>query len=166
MAELGQGKSASAYEIARNMYRQGGFQSFYRGLGISILGIVPYAGIDLSIYDKLKKIYIKHSNNNPSALTHMMCGAVSGGVAASIVYPLGLLRTRLQGTDVYNLAQGTSTHPYLYPGGVRDVISETFKKEGIQGFYRGLVPSLAKVIPSVSITYICYEEAKKQLNII
>lgn len=76
-----------------------------------------------------------------------------------MVYPLGLIRTRLQ-------AQGTATHAIKYERGTVDVIRVTYAREGLKGFYKGLIPSLVKVVPAVSLSYICYEQAKKQLKIL
>jgi solute carrier family 25 (mitochondrial phosphate transporter), member 23/24/25/41 len=79
-------------------------------------------------------------------------GATSGAFGASVVYPLNVLRTRLQ-------TQGTSMHPARYTG-IWDVAQKTLKNEGPRGFYKGLVPNLLKVAPALSITWIVYERAK------
>ena len=38
-----------------------------------------------------------------------------------------------------------------------DATYQTFKNEGLIGFYRGLGPTLAKVVPAVSISYVVYD---------
>lgn len=48
-----------------------------------------------------------------------------------------LVRTRLQ-------ASGSSGHPERYIG-IGDVIRKTYGRDRWRGFYRGLVPTLAKV---------------------
>ena len=35
----------------------GGARALYRGLGASVLGVIPYSGIKLSTYDRLKRGY-------------------------------------------------------------------------------------------------------------
>lgn len=149
----------SAIRTAATMFKQDGFRAFFRGLGPSLLGIIPYASIDLTAYETLKQTYYQISGDRkPSTAVHLVCGATAGALSATVVYPLGLIRTRLQ-------AQGTSTHQQRYPGGAIDVIRTTYRKESLRGFYKGLSPSLLKVIPAVSISYICYEEAKQRLQI-
>ena len=64
-------------------------------------------------------------------------GSISGGVGATSVYPMNLVRTRLQ-------ASGSTGHPQRYTG-IWDVTLKTYQGEGWRGFYRGLVPTLAKV---------------------
>ena len=41
-----------------------------------------------------------------------------------------------------------------------DASYQTFKNEGIMGFYRGLGPTLAKVVPAVSISYVVYDHVR------
>jgi Mitochondrial carrier protein len=47
-----------------------------------------------------------------------------------------------------------------------DVVGKTYAKEGVLGFYRGLLPTLAKVVPAVSISYVVYEHAKRRYALI
>lgn len=55
-----------------------------------------------------------------------------------------LVRTRLQ-------AQGTPAHPQTYTG-VKDAAYKCFQREGWRGFYKGLTPTLVKVVPAVAIS--------------
>ncbi|CDI87405.1 mitochondrial carrier domain-containing protein, putative [Eimeria praecox] len=43
----------------RAIYREGGFRRLYRGVGPSLLGIIPYAGIDLAVFETLKEAYVQ-----------------------------------------------------------------------------------------------------------
>lgn len=38
------------------------------------------------------------------------------------------------------------------------------KNEGVLGLYRGIAPNFLKVIPAVSISYVIYENVRKQLG--
>jgi len=38
-------------DAAKKIYRQGGLKSFYRGYVPNLIGILPYAGIDLAVYE-------------------------------------------------------------------------------------------------------------------
>lgn len=59
-----------------------------------------------------------------------------------------------------------SSRPPLFSyDGFFDVARKTFQSEGVVGFYRGLVPSLAKVVPAVSISYVVYEHSKRHLGV-
>ncbi|OBZ70029.1 Calcium-binding mitochondrial carrier SAL1 [Grifola frondosa] len=41
----------------------------------------------------------------------------------------------------------------------------TYARDGWRGFYRGLLPTLAKVVPAVSISYVVYESSKRKLGV-
>ena len=151
---------------ASKMWASGGLRSFYRGLPLGIAGIIPYSSIDLGTFELLKRGYIKRKAKRlriaessvevPNYLV-LSFGASSGAFGASLVYPLNLLRTRLQ-------AQGTAAHPQQYDG-FADVVRKTISREGWRGMFRGLLPNLMKVIPSVSISYLVYEKSKTQMGL-
>ena len=65
---------------------------------------------------------IKHEEDAmPSNFALALMGGCSGAIGASAVYPINLLRTRLQ-------SQGTTQHPRTYTG-VLDVTRQTIKGE-------------------------------------
>lgn len=49
--------------------------------------------------------------------------------------------------------------------GMSDVFMKTYQKEGVRGFYKGLLPNLLKVVPAASITYLVYEAMKNTLDL-
>lgn len=137
---------------ARKMWARNGIRSFYRGLTMGLVGMFPYAAIDLGTFEYLKKtlaarrarLYGGHAEDAmQGSFTTAIIGGFSGAIGASAVYPVNLLRTRLQ-------AQGTATHPRTYTG-IVDVTRQTIKGEGFRGLFKGLTPNLLKVVPAVSI---------------
>jgi solute carrier family 25 phosphate transporter 23/24/25/41 len=100
----------------------------------------------MSAFEALKLAYMKSTGNEePGVMALLSFGSISGSVGATSVYPLNLVRTRLQ-------ASGSSGHPQRYTG-VRDVILKTWERDGWRGFYRGLFPTLAKVRYRNSVRY-------------
>ncbi|BFZ62584.1 hypothetical protein YB2330_003685 [Saitoella coloradoensis] len=151
---------------AKKMWSQNGIAGFYRGLPLGMVGIFPYASIDLGLFEGMKRYYIKQTAKRLGCDEHevkannmmvLAIGACSGSIGATLVYPLNLLRTRLQ-------AQGTASHPQTYDGLI-DVTRKTLQKEGYKGLYRGLAPNLMKVAPSVSISYMVYENSKVAMGL-
>jgi solute carrier family 25 phosphate transporter 23/24/25/41 len=132
-----------------------GIKSLYRGLGPSLMGVIPYAGIDLAVYETLKSLYISHTestSNQTSILPLFMCGLASSTCGQVVSYPLSLIRTRLQ-------AQGMEGHPILYSSSV-DAFKKIVSREGVFGLYKGILPNFLKVAPAVSISYVVYEKTK------
>lgn len=149
-------------QTAKELFQKGGIRSFYRGLLIGSAGIFPYSALDLGTFTTMKNWFIKREcKKNPkireedvklSNFKVLSLGALSGTISGTLVYPINLIRTRLQ-------AQGTYAHPSTY-NGFNDVLMKTISKEGYSGLYKGLVPNLVKAVPAVSISYFMYENTK------
>ncbi|CAL9229503.1 unnamed protein product [Arabidopsis halleri] len=145
------GKAPKLWKLTKDIWVQEGPRAFYKGLFPSLLGIIPYAGIDLAAYETLKDLsrtYILQ-DTEPGPLIQLSCGMTSGALGASCVYPLQVVRTRMQ-------ADSSDTT-------MKQEFMKTMKGEGLRGFYRGLLPNLLKVVPAASITYIVYEAMKKNM---
>ena len=95
----------------------------------------------MSTYEALKLTYVRSTGKEePGVMALLAFGSISSSVGATSVYPLNLVRTRLQ-------ASGSSGHPQQYTG-VWDVAVRTWDQGGWRAFYRGLFPTLAKVCPT------------------
>lgn len=88
---------------AKNMYREGGLRTFYRGFVPSMVGIFPFAAIDLGVFDFLKQSYVREQRRlledgmevqKPGVVRTLLYGMLSGMTASLCVYPIGLVRTR------------------------------------------------------------------------
>ncbi|XP_045623015.2 mitochondrial adenyl nucleotide antiporter SLC25A25 isoform X2 [Procambarus clarkii] len=155
------GQYSSIFDAAKKIYRQEGLRSFYRGYIPNLLGIIPYAGIDLAIYETLKKTYVQHhkDNTNPSVFVITACGAFSSSCGQLASYPLALVRTRLQAQVI---APGmVHDMPITMSGLFRHI----FATEGVFGLYRGITPNFMKVAPAVSISYVVYEKCRQALGV-
>lgn len=158
--------NALLFLTAKKMWADGGLRAAYRGLGAGLIGMFPYSAIDIGTFEVLKKSYtrtmaryygIHEDDMHLGNVVTAVLGASSGALGATIVYPLNVLRTRLQ-------TQGTAMHPPTYTG-IADVATKTIRNEGIRGLYKGLTPNLLKVAPALSITWVCYENMKSVLGL-
>ncbi|KAK8148576.1 hypothetical protein G3M48_009740 [Beauveria asiatica] len=153
-------------QTAIKMYADGGIRAGYRGVTMGLVGMFPYSAIDMSTFEFLKKTYRSklakelgcHEDDvEIGNVATGIIGATSGAFGASVVYPLNVVRTRLQ-------TQGTAMHSATY-NGIWDVTQQTIQKEGVRGLYKGLTPNLLKVAPALSITWVVYENSKKVLGL-
>lgn len=151
---------------AKKMWSSSGIRSFYRGLPMGLVGMFPYSALDLTTFEYLKRFITarnakaRHCHEEDAAPGNVMTagiGAFSGALGASAVYPINVLRTRLQ-------SQGTAIHPPTYTG-IWDVTVKTVRGEGIRGLFKGITPNLLKVVPAVSITYVVYDNSKRALGL-
>jgi solute carrier family 25 (mitochondrial phosphate transporter), member 23/24/25/41 len=133
---------------------------------MGLAGMFPYSAIDLFIFESSKNFYLAslakryrcHEEDvQMSNMVTASIGAASGAISATMVYPINLLRTRLQ-------AQGTVLHKATYTG-IVDVTRKTVQNEGWRGLFKGVTPNLLKVAPAVSISYVVYENSKALLGL-
>uniref|UniRef100_A0A6M2DY76 Putative mitochondrial fad carrier protein n=1 Tax=Xenopsylla cheopis TaxID=163159 RepID=A0A6M2DY76_XENCH len=151
------GQYAGIVDAAKKIFAREGLKSFYRGYIPNMLGIIPYAGIDLAVYETLKKKYLKtHSvSEEPNFWLLLACGSASCTLGQVCSYPLALVRTRLQ-------AQVTPTPE---AGTMSGMVKTILQKEGPLGLYRGITPNFIKVMPAVSISYVVYEYSSRALGV-
>ncbi|KAG5982350.1 hypothetical protein E4U55_002016 [Claviceps digitariae] len=158
--------SALVRQTAVKMYADGGVRACYRGVTMGLVGMFPYSAIDMGMFELLKKSYQSYYARStgcheddiaPGNVATGFIGATSGAIGATVVYPLNVVRTRLQ-------TQGTVMHQATYTG-IWDVTQKTIQKEGFRGLYKGLTPNLLKVAPALSITWIVYENSKSVLGL-
>ncbi|XP_034728792.1 calcium-binding mitochondrial carrier protein SCaMC-2-A [Etheostoma cragini] len=153
------GQYSGILNCAKQIFRKEGLAAFYKGYVPNMLGIIPYAGIDLAVYETLKNHYLQHygtNNTNPGMVVLLACGTVSSTCGQLASYPLALVRTRMQAQAA------TGSNQQVTMSGLFKQILQT---EGPTGLYRGLAPNFLKVIPAVSISYVVYEHMKTQLGV-
>lgn len=74
---------------AKEMWRNGGMRTYYRGLTAGLVGVFPYSAIDMSTFEGIKLFWIKYTGREePSVLALLAFGSLSGSVGATTVYPL------------------------------------------------------------------------------
>nr|XP_032814757.1 calcium-binding mitochondrial carrier protein SCaMC-2-like isoform X2 [Petromyzon marinus] len=153
------GQYSGMMDCAKKIFMKEGVIAFYKGYVPNIIGIIPYAGIDLAIYETLKNTWLtKYAKDtaDPGILVLLACGTVSSSCGQVASYPLALIRTRMQ-------AQASMEGgPQLSMVGLfRNIV----KNDGPLGLYRGIAPNFMKVIPAVSISYVVYENLKRVLGV-
>ncbi|KAI1884472.1 hypothetical protein AGOR_G00226740 [Albula goreensis] len=146
-------------DCAKKILMNEGVRAFYRGYVPNTLGIIPYAGIDLAVYETLKNAWLQRycvGTADPGVLVLLGCGTVSSTCGQLASYPLALVRTRMQAQAS---VEGAPKLSML--GQFKHIVSQ----EGVPGLYRGIAPNFLKVIPAVSISYVVYEHMKRGLGV-
>jgi solute carrier family 25 folate transporter 32 len=139
------------FDCIRKIYQLEGIKAFYKGLVPGIFGTI-HGTIQFVSYEQMKDFYAKkfHTTQFSTAMI-LTFSALSKLIAASTTYPYQVVRTRLQ--DQHQKYDG-----------VIDVIKKTYTREGIGGFYKGLVPALYRVVPACCITFVVYEFVLRELK--
>lgn len=71
------GVYSGLWDAVQKTFKKEGVRSFYRGMTPAILGIIPYAAIDLGVFDFLKTLYTTNEKRDPTVFTLLACGAIS-----------------------------------------------------------------------------------------
>lgn len=137
---------------AMSLYRGEGIRGFYRGLIPSLFG-VSHGAIQFMAYEQLKNYFALSirggSKDGLTNLDFLGLSAASKMFAGSITYPYQVVRARLQTYDAGEKYRGAW-----------DVMRKVAKREGIQGFYKGMGPNIVRVLPSTCVTFLVYENVK------
>ncbi|XP_077412089.1 mitochondrial adenyl nucleotide antiporter SLC25A24-like isoform X1 [Vanacampus margaritifer] len=153
------GQYSGMFDCAKTILKKEGVKAFYKGYIPNLLGIIPYAGIDLAVYESLKNAWLSYHTKdsaNPGVLVLLGCGTISSTCGQLASYPLALVRTRMQARASLNASDQPS---------MSSLLKNIVVKDGFFGLYRGILPNFMKVIPAVSISYVVYEYMKIGLGI-
>ncbi|XP_041839983.1 calcium-binding mitochondrial carrier protein SCaMC-3-like isoform X2 [Melanotaenia boesemani] len=145
-------------DCAKQILQREGVTAFYKGYIPNLLSIVPYAGIDLAVYETLKFTWLNRNRGlaDPGVMVLVGCGAVSSTCGQLASYPLALIRTRMQAQASVKGAPKLSMLSLLH-----NIVTQ----EGVAGLYRGISPNLLKVIPAVSVSYVVYEYTRIMMGV-
>ncbi|KAI5850452.1 mitochondrial thiamine pyrophosphate carrier 1 [Morchella snyderi] len=145
----------------RHIIENEGAYGFFRGLGAGIIQIVPHMGLFFMNYEFARQ-YLSTVQQLPSGWSDAIAGSFAATVAKTGVFPLDLIRKRLQ-------VQGPTRQKYVHRnipiyagifGTARDILSA----EGLRGLYKGLFVSLVKAAPLSAVTMWTFERSLKGLT--
>jgi len=131
-----------------------GVMAFYAGVQPSIIGVIPYAGVNLGMYDGLRALYMKVSKNDTGKVPKgvaLVCGAVSGCVGATCCFPLEVVRRRMMMGAPYK--------------NTMDALITIARSEGVGALFNGCFLGWVKLAPSSGLSFYCYESAKEVLKL-
>ncbi|MED6256554.1 hypothetical protein ATANTOWER_028776, partial [Ataeniobius toweri] len=93
------GQYSGIVDCAKHIIQKEGMAAFYKGYIPNMLGIIPYAGIDLAVYETLKNSWLQRfatDSADPGVFVLLACGTTSSTCGQLASYPLALVRTRMQ----------------------------------------------------------------------
>jgi len=163
---------------AARLLRDEGVWGFYRGLGVGLMS-VSHGAVQFAVYEPAKRVYFRRKGRDRRAAAAAAAGGddddddaaagpgdrkvgneativlstVSKFVAGAVTYPLQVLRSRLQNYDAEQ----------RFGRGIRGVVRQLWREEGVRGFYRGIMPGVVRVLPATWVTFLVYENVKYYL---
>ncbi|GLU22398.1 hypothetical protein SLE2022_384780 [Rubroshorea leprosula] len=142
-------------DVFRTVYREGGFCAFYKGVGPTLGGILPYTGLKYLAYEELRG-WIPEEHKASVSL-HLACGSLAGLFGQTLTYPLDVVRRQMQ-VDIQQ--RGGAGYKNTMQGLVAIV-----QNQGWRQLYSGASINYMKAIPSVAICFTSFDLMKHWLHI-
>lgn len=148
-------KYAGPVDCAKQLYREGGIRSIYKGTMATFLRDVPASGMYFMSYEWLQHILTPEGKTRKdlSAWRTLFAGGMAGIFNWIVALPPDTLKSRLQ-----TAPEGT------YPKGIRSVFAQMIKEEGIMALYKGATPVMLRAFPANAACFLGYELSMKFLN--
>ncbi|XP_061187756.1 mitochondrial carnitine/acylcarnitine carrier protein-like isoform X1 [Saccostrea echinata] len=148
-------KYAGPVDCAKQLYREGGIRSIYRGTAATLLRDVPASGMYFMTYEWLQHILTPkgHSRSDLSVSRTLIAGGFAGMFNWLVAIAPDVLKSRLQ-----TAPEGT------YPNGIRDVFKHLLRNEGIFALYKGVTPVMLRAFPANAACFLGYEVTMKALD--
>ncbi|XP_057957845.1 mitochondrial carrier protein CoAc1 isoform X11 [Malania oleifera] len=159
---MGNFQAQSAYnginDVIKNVYKEGGVRALYRGVGPTLIGILPYAGLKFYIYEELKSHFSEE--HQKSIVMRLSCGALAGLFGQTFTYPLDVVRRQMQVENLMPSTQGNVRYRNTIDGLVTIV-----RNHGWRQLFAGLSINYIKIVPSVAIGFTAYDTMKGWLRV-
>lgn len=137
----------------KDIWKEGRISGFFRGNGINVIKVAPESAIKFYTYEMMKTFIGNSKGENQAdigTVGRLIAGGVAGAVAQTAIYPMDLVKTRLQ---TYSCGSGKAPN-------LGNLSREIWVHEGPRAFYRGLIPSLLGIVPYAGIDLAAYETLK------
>lgn len=148
-------KYAGGVDVVRQLYKEGGIKSVFRGSAMTLARDSPGSAAYFATYEYIKRsMSPKDADGNATgelSLSAVLVAGASAGVAMWIpVFPVDTIKSRLQS------AAGNPT--------IGGTIREVYGRGGIKAFFPGFGPALARAVPANAATFLGVELAHKAMN--
>lgn len=144
----------SILDCARQVWRAEGLRAFYVSYPTTLAMTVPFTALQFTAYESLTKVFAKRRAPGYDPLTHCAAGGIAGGFAAAATTPLDVIKTLLQ-------TRGSSIDAEIRScTGLVPAAKIIWRREGLNGFVRGMKARVLTAAPSTAICWSAYELAK------
>ncbi|KAK2654853.1 hypothetical protein Ddye_014709 [Dipteronia dyeriana] len=154
--------SGSAFSILKNMVKNEGPSSLYRGMGAPLASVTIQNAIVFQMYAIMSRAFdTSVSLSEPPSYTGVALGGFSTGAIQSLVLaPVELVKIRLQlRSSNYTRPGQADSHK-----GPIDVARSILRREGLRGMYRGFTVTVLRDAPAHCVYFWSYEYIREQFH--
>ena len=135
---LRKNKGLPISKVMKQMYRENGLSSFYKGGCIKAVSSILKNGMNLYLYD-----YMKMNNFNS-----LVSGGLSTLITSTLLYPFCSVQSR-------SIAEGSN---------FATTIKTLVRTGGMKGLYKGYLPSITKIVSSNGLSFWIYDKVQYKLK--
>ncbi|KAL2121023.1 hypothetical protein VTJ04DRAFT_5050 [Mycothermus thermophilus] len=149
-------KYSGAADVVRQLYKEGGIRSVFRGSAATLARDGPGSAAYFAAYEYLKRELTPKdpATGKPEgklSLTAVTAAGAGAGIAMWIpVFPIDTVKSRLQ------TAEGNVS--------IAGVVRGLYAQGGIKAFFPGFGPALARAVPANAATFLGVELAHQAMN--
>ena len=137
----------------------GGVGALYNGIGVSVVGIIPYRGVYFGLFDTLSGYNPYQKDQNPlmRAGSKFLCAQSSAIAAGYASYPFDTVRRRLQ------MQSEKPESEWVYKG-TADCFSKIMKEEGTSALFKGAGANALRTV-GAAMVLVLYSEITAALGV-
>ncbi|KAF2639938.1 mitochondrial carrier [Massarina eburnea CBS 473.64] len=148
-------KYAGGVDVVRQLYKEGGIRSVFRGSAMTLARDGPGSACYFATYEIVKRKLTPKDlvTGQPGqlSLTAVMAAGGAAGIAMWIpVFPIDTIKSRLQSAEGRPTISGT--------------IKGIHASGGLKAFFPGIGPAMARAVPANAATFLGVELAQKAMT--
>ncbi|GMT22158.1 hypothetical protein PFISCL1PPCAC_13455, partial [Pristionchus fissidentatus] len=129
---------------------------YFRGWLPSVAIVAPSAGLQFWFYNAIcARLDALTDADGSSSSNRLVAGAAAGALARTLLYPLDIMRHRLQMNGFERASFFGATSDYSI--GLARSVAHVARTEGVRGMFKGLWPSQLKSAVSSGLAFFFYE---------
>jgi solute carrier family 25 (mitochondrial carnitine/acylcarnitine transporter), member 20/29 len=152
----GESKYKGPVDVVRQLYKEGGFRSIFRGTGATLARDGPGSAAYFAAYEIVKHA-LTPAGAKPEDLNFgavLFAGGMAGVAMWTIAIPPDVIKSKLQTAPA-----GTYT-------GTLDCLKQTLRTEGPKALFKGLGPAMLRAFPANAATFLGVEASLKVMNML
>lgn len=159
-SDVGGGKAqfSGLADCLKQTVKNGGISALYNGIGVSIVGIIPYRGVYFGLFDTMSGYnpYQKSENNVLRAGSKFACAQSSAIAAGYASYPFDTVRRRLQ------MQSEKPKADWVYSG-TADCFGKIVANEGAGALFKGAGANALRTV-GAAMVLVLYSEITAFFN--
>ncbi|OAF68458.1 Solute carrier family 25 member 33 [Intoshia linei] len=142
-------RSPGLMRILSHIVKTEGVGGLFKGVGPTLVGVIPSRAIYFGMYAKSKNFY-NNIFSYETPLVHGFSAFTAGVLSSTLTNPIWFIKTRIQ-LNKSNLT-------------ISNCVKTTLKNDGVRSFFKGVTASYYGLIET-AINFVLYEHFKKKFEI-